>query len=218
MKFELVIFDLDGTVFDTRESVMNSVKGMIESENLKRLSEEEIKFFLGPPLEYSLNQIFGATGEDLSRLVAAYRKHYSEKEIFNTHLYDGMEDVFKTLKSKNIKIALATYKIEEAARKIFEHFNVDKYFDVMRGSVLGENLKKVDIMRNCMDYLNINDVDKILMVGDTENDFLAAIDLGCYYFGYTYGFGYKNLTDENLKYEKFLGFHDNAKDLLSVID
>ena len=218
MKFELVIFDLDGTVFDTRNSVLNSVKRMIESENLRRLSDEEIKFFLGPPLEYSLNKIFGVEGEDLNRLVASYRKHYGEKEIFNTHLYDGMEDVFKTLKDKNIKIALATYKIEEAARRIFEHFNVDKYFDVMQGSVLGKNLRKSDIMKNCMEYLNINDVNKILMVGDTENDFLAAIELGCYYFGYTYGFGYKNLTDENLNYEKFLGFHDHAKDLLDVID
>lgn len=218
-KFDLIVFDLDGTLFDTKQSIMNSVKRMIDSEKLRKLSEEEVQSFLGPPLIGSIKRLYPELTDDkIDELVKVFRKHYSEKEIFNTALYDGMLGVLEKLKKDGYKIALATYKQIKCVNAIFEHFDITKYFDSMHGTNDKIGITKADIIKEAMDDCNVHDVNRICMVGDTEHDFNAAIKLELYFIGMTYGMGYNGITEKELKYEKFLGFCDEAGKILSKIE
>ena len=191
---------------------------MIEHEDLRRLTDEEVRSFLGPPLESSMNRHYPElSDEEIHRLIDVYRDHYMNVELFNTDLYPGMLDVLKTLKSEGYKVSLATYKILTCVKPLFDHFDITKYFDTLRGSEIGKNLTKVDIINLAIKDCGIKDLRKVCMIGDTEHDFRGAIQCGINFIGMTYGFGYTGMNDDELIYKEFLGYCDTAPDILNKL-
>lgn len=217
-KFDLIVFDLDGTVFDTKQSLLNTVRYVIQNEGLHQVSDETVKSFIGPPLEYSFKAAYPEIPQqELTRLIKVFRTHYKNVELFNTKLYDGIEDVFIKLKEENYKIALATYKAEDCAKMLFEHFNLTKYFDSIKGAIENLNYTKVDIINRAIKECAISDLNKICMIGDTEHDFRGAIHVGIYFIGMTYGFEFSGLTDEEKKYKNFIDYCDKAEEILKFV-
>ena len=216
-RFDLVIFDLDGTLFDTKDSIISSVCLAAKNLGYKDLSDEDKKVFLGPPLDYSVPIVFKTNDEDTKKFIDEYRKVYFDTEMYKTNLYDGINDLLDKLKNNNYKIALSTYKSQKCLKNLFDYFDITKYFDCLNGTTEHED-DKTNILRRSMEMTGCNDPEKVVMIGDTEHDLKAARKIGCYFIGMTYGFGYKDLTDEDNNYNKTICYLDNANNIFDNIE
>ena len=134
-------------------------------------------------------------------------------EELDGELYDGIKELFAELCKRGIKPAVATYKREDYAIKLLKHFGFDEYTDIMYGGDHENRLKKKDIIEKCIRTANIEDIGRVVMIGDTESDAIGAEKIGVDFLGVTYGFGFKTIDD--IKKVKAVGGVDHATELLN---
>ena len=217
-KFDLILFDLDGTLFDTAKTLLDSIKGAVKIAGLRELTEDELNTFIGPPVVFSLKGYYPhLSNEEIDNLTTLYRDYYMKNEMLKANLFPGMLDVLKGLKENGYKVALATYKLMKCVIPLFENKDVAKYFDTLRGSTAEIGMSKTDIMRWAIEDCKITDCDKICMIGDTEHDLRGAINLGISFIGVNYGAKFKGLTEEEKNYEKIVAYVDNAIEILDYL-
>ncbi len=198
---ELVIFDLDGTLFNTKRGIVKAIKKAIETENLEPLSEDIYDTFIGPPIQQTFAKVYGVSAERGNELAVVFRKYYGQDDyILMTDEYDGMRQALKDLKSRGIKTALATFKKEKMAWKICRHFGYDGYLDSIHGSDEEGKRQKPDIIELCMKDCGCSDPKKAVMVGDSIFDAKGAMKAGTRFAGVTWGFGFST-EDEILSFE-----------------
>lgn len=201
-KYNLIIFDLDGTLIDTREGVLISFKYVFDKYNLSISDDESINRFIGPSLLKTFRDHFNLKGDELFGAINDFREYYANGNIFKAKLYDRMEYILNELKRQKYLLAVATNKNEVHAHMVLEHFGIDKYFDIMEGSNRTETLQKKDIINNVLSKLNI-DNGNALMIGDATTDLEGAMLSKVDFLAVCYGFGFrdeKSLIDNNIKY------------------
>ena len=214
MKYKLVIFDLDGTLFDSSLGAIKSIDYTIEKLNLTPLSDDVKKTFIGPPIYNSLKNTYNLSDEEAKKATEIFRDVYKNKFLFEAEVYEGIVELLKQLKEK-YKLAVASYKRDDYCKMLLEHFDLAKYFDYIMGADADNKLKKSDIVQCCMDNLGVTNPSEAVLIGDTEHDALGAEALNMDFIGVTYGFGFKN-KDDDKKY-KSIAFVDNTKDILNYI-
>ena len=188
--YDYLLFDLDGTVVDSGLGVTNSVMYALKKWGIEVENREKLYVFLGPPLVDSFSEHFGFSHEDSLRCVEYYREYYNEKGIFENTVYDGIVDVLVKAREMGKKIILATSKPEEYAKQILEHLGLLQYFDFVAGATMDESRnEKAGVIRYAVESLNINDVSKIVMIGDRKFDVIGAAEHGIDTIGVLFGFG-----------------------------
>ena len=188
--YEVVLFDLDGTVSDSGEGITNSVKYALKKFGIEEEDYEKLKRFVGPPLYASFENYYGFTHEKAVEAVKYYREYYNAGGIFELELYDGIIDLFKSLKAAGKKIILATSKPEIYAEKIAEKFGFSEYFDNISGALLdGSRIDKADIISYALGRIGNPDISTCIMVGDTAFDVVGAAAFGMDSVGVTWGYG-----------------------------
>nr|HPJ40321.1 HAD hydrolase-like protein [Spirochaetota bacterium] len=95
--FTDILFDLDGTISDSREGIMLSAAYALEKMHITEKDKERLKRFAGPPLHDSFRNIYGLEGADTDRAIAMYREHYGETGMFRCAPYPGIPDLLETL-------------------------------------------------------------------------------------------------------------------------
>lgn len=188
MEYDLVIFDLDGTLLDTSPGIFGSVRYAEQTLNLTPITDEELREFVGPPPKDMYKKKYNLSDEDAMKATNAHRKYGIEKAIYEAEKYDGMEEVLRELKDRNIKLAVATLKKQNIAEKVLEHFDIKDYFDAIVGMNDEETLTKKMTIEKVID---MTEASKALMVGDSEYDYNGASEAGITFIGVTYGFGFK---------------------------
>ena len=209
-----VIFDVDGTLIDGTEGIINSVKYAISKMGLKQLPKSELISFVGPPIQNSVKEKFNLNDSDAQTFANIFRKKYAEGDVYLAKVYSGIYDLLDFLKEKNFKLGVATYKREDYAIKLVKYFNFDKYFDSVCGADNENKLTKYDILVNCKNNLGCENKNNI-MVGDTLHDAEAAQKLEIGFIGVTYGFGFKN-RDDAKKYNPLFAVNE-PKEILEFI-
>lgn len=193
--FETVVFDVDGTLLDTTEGVLASVKYTIEQFGLNNLAEEQLKAFIGPPIQDSFARTYGLDGPVLQELATVFRNRYKSVDLLKAKPYEGIYEVFEELVKNGKKIAVATYKRQDYATEILKHFGFDKYTNILYGADHENKLKKKDIIEKCLHDTGTLDYEKAVMIGDSDNDAIGAEKIGISFIGVTYGFGFKTKED-----------------------
>ena len=123
-------------------------------------------------------------------MVTLYREYLTVTGIFENSVYDGVEEMLKTLKQAGIKIAMATSKPEKFAKIIADHFGLAQYFDVIGGACMDETrTEKQDVIRYVLEQCEEKELDKIVMVGDRSYDILGGHAEGLKVIGVLYGYG-----------------------------
>ncbi len=196
-KYKAVVFDLDGTLLDTSAGIIKSVDYTIKKMGLSDLSPIRKRSFIGPPIQNSFRETYSLDDEATALAAGIFRKQYSEVDLFEAQPYEGILDLLDLLRRNQIKIGVATYKREDYALKILEHFGISDYCDSMRGSDFEGKYTKQVIIELCIDDLNVSK-QEVLMVGDTENDRIGAERAGVDFLGVGYGFGYTLAQGVNL--------------------
>ncbi len=209
-----VIFDLDGTLFNTGPGIVAAIKETVKNEGLKLLPDQVYDSFIGPPIEESFCRFYGADTKEGVRLAVKFREFYGRDEyLYRIEEYEGMRQTLKELKERGVKTALATYKKEFMAQKICRHTGYDKLLDSIHGSEPDGKRTKPDIIRLCMQDCGSGSKGTI-MAGDTDLDAEGAKVAGIDFVGVTYGSGFDKKEDI-LKYEGARAV-DSPKEILDL--
>lgn len=183
---KIVLFDLDGTLTDSSEGILNSVRYMLEKKGLPIPDAETLNSFIGPPLTDTLQELYGLTEDEGNAAVKVYREYYGEEGIKQLSVYSGIEDVLAKLE-KEYCLVVATSKPEFYAKKIIETTGLARYFSGVYGADLsGKRSKKTDVIAYALDQLEGTSA---VMVGDRKFDILGAKANFLRSIGVLYGFG-----------------------------
>ncbi|MGN1089605.1 MAG: HAD hydrolase-like protein [Huintestinicola sp.] len=193
--FDLAVFDVDGTLLDTTEGVLSSVKYTIDHFGFEPLSEQKLKKFIGPPIQNSFADAYGLSGDILQEIAGVFRNRYKDEDLLKAKPYDGIYEAMNMLADKGVKIAVATYKRQDYAEKILRHFGFDRYTEIMYGADHENKLKKRDIIEKCIKDSGISDYSSVVMIGDSDNDAVGAQGIGVNFIAVTYGFGFDSTED-----------------------
>ena len=182
-----ILFDLDGTLTDSGEGIMNCAKLALEHYGLPIPSEAELRTFVGPPLHDSFIR-FGVPAEEADNAIKIYRSRYIPIGKFENHPYAGICEVLEKLKTLGHTLYVATSKPESMSVEILEHFDMAKYFDIIAGASFDRSRSSKEdviayLLNQCGDY------DAKLMVGDTAFDVIGAKAHGIPTVGVAWGYG-----------------------------
>jgi len=198
-KYEYILFDLDGTLTDSSEGIMKSILYALDTMGVERPSDETLKLFIGPTLDYSFRTYMKFDEDTIKEGVRLYRERYSTVGKFENRPYDGIDKVLELLKNKGCKLLVASGKPETFVIDIMKHFDLMKYFDFCAGSTLdGTRSTKDDIIAYAFDKMNItpDKYDKVLMVGDRKFDVNGAKIIGIDCLGVRFGFAPEGELEE----------------------
>lgn len=184
-----ILFDLDGTLTDSRVGIIQSVRHALIVEGFDAPPEGELNWIVGPPLRASFKTLVGSDDQALAeRLLARYRERFEPIGMFENLVYDGVHDMLATL-SQSAQLFLATSKPRVYAEKILKHFQLDQFFVGIFGAELDGSIdSKTDVIRALIDATHIHP-NHAVMVGDREHDVMGAAANGIQTIGVTYGFG-----------------------------
>lgn len=188
--YKAIMFDLDGTLLDTREGVEYAVKKTISQLGLEMPSNEILHEYVGPPMQWSFLIHYKLKEKDALDAATLFRKIYKEQSLLKAKTYNRVYETLDKLKKAGIKICVATNKSHNNAVSVMEHFGILKYCDSMHGSDMAGVLKKVDIIRLCLKDIRLLE-SEVLYVGDSEFDYEGASRAQIDFLGVTYGFGFK---------------------------
>ncbi len=189
-QYELVLFDLDGTLTDSCEGVTNSVEYALNKFGITVKDKTELQKFIGPPLIVSFMEFYNFSEEQAEQAIAFYREYYTEKGIMENEVYAGIEDVLASLVKAGKRLCVATSKPEPFAKQILEYFNLSKYFEYIAGATLDEKrTQKEEVIEYALEQCKLTDRTKAIMVGDRKYDILGASKCSLDSIGVLFGYG-----------------------------
>lgn len=213
-KLDAILFDLDGTLTDSGEGIMNSTRYALRKMGVPVPSDESLRTFVGPPLTESFGKHCGMTEAEAEQTVRAYREYYADRGIFENRVYDGVPEMLKSLADDGFRLILATSKPEHFARQIMEHFHLDGYFFYIGGALTdGRRKEKAEVIAYVMETTGI-DPARCLMIGDRLYDVEGAAEFGIPTVGVLWGYGSK----EELERAGALYIAEHPEQIKEIID
>lgn len=191
--FKLIIFDLDGTLLDTGRGIAKCVASTLGKMGFRVPSEDVCKTFVGPPLKKRFLELYDADEKTADAVMKAFREEYGKGDVYLADRYAGMDECLAALRG-HYTLAVATYKREDHAKQLLEKFDLAQYFDAICGSDAAATMTKIQIVASAAERLGVPLADCV-MVGDSDNDAVAAEQLGMQFIGVTYGYGFKSEAD-----------------------
>ena len=189
--YSYLFFDLDGTLTDSKEGILNSLRYAFEKMGHPVPAEETLLQFIGPPLQVSFERYCGLSQEPALAGLRLFRERYVHIGQFEHIPAPGMAALLARFKTEGYVLALASSKPEATCLQICEHFSFTPSLAVIAGSPPGGDWEKEDVIREAMRRLGLtaDRTAEILMVGDRKFDVLGAracgIDcVGVEFFGY----------------------------------
>ena len=187
MKQKAIFFDLDGTLTDSGEGIINCATLALEHFGLPVPSREEMRVFVGPPLDQTLIK-FGVPPEKAQEGIDVFRSRYLVVGKFENSPYPGIHQLLETLKKQGHRLFVATSKPETTSVEILHKFELAEYFEVICGATLdGTRVHKADVIAYLLG--KIGTPEDILMVGDTAFDVIGAAAHGIKTIGVSWGYG-----------------------------
>lgn len=171
--YDLIIFDFDGTLLDTAPDVHSCVNETLHAMNLPQITLEHSRKAIGPGPDNFAKVVLGNDGHHrLDEFIVIFRPIYYDRCMDKTCPFPGINETLQILSSVNL--AVATNKPLKFTQKILDGFNLSHFFKYIAGPEMVERLKPYpDMILHVLEELKISP-DRSLVVGDTDNDILAA--------------------------------------------
>ena len=175
MKYKVIFFDLDGTLTDPREGIVNSIQYAADYYGIKTEKQDLLKY-IGPPLKDTFKELLGERYTDKlgEEAVSKYRERYANGGIFENKIYPNVKETLALLKEKGFVLCTASSKPQVYVKQILEYFDIDKYFDYVGGATLDGKISRKEDVINRVISDNGFSPDEILMVGDRKYDLTGA--------------------------------------------
>ena len=207
-----VLFDLDGTLTDSGEGIINCAVFAMERLGIPVPPREELGVFVGPPLWDTFRQ-FGVPSDRVDEAVEIFRSRYVPSGKFENTPYPGIRETLEALRAQGRKLYVATSKPEVTAREILEHFDLSRYFAEICGATVDKTrTSKEDVIT----YLLSLDAcrENSVMVGDTAFDVIGAAAHGIPTIGAAWGYG----KTEDMVSAGAAAIARSPEDLLRIIE
>ena len=187
MTQKAIFFDLDGTLTDSGEGIINCATLALEHFGLPVPSREEMRVFVGPPLDQTFMK-FGVPAEKAQEAIEVFRGRYRTIGKFENFPYPGIREALQTLKDQGHRLFVATSKPEVLANEVLGHFALTDFFEQIAGATLdGSRSHKADVITYLLQL--VGDTGETVMVGDTEFDVIGAAAHGIPTIGVSWGYG-----------------------------
>jgi len=192
-----ICFDLDGTLVNSFDTILNSTIKTLKQLNIgNSLRESDLRIRIG----HHFSDIFKELKidvADIEHFISIYKENYFDF-IDQSELYPFVKETLTKLKQNNFFISLLTTKGQDQAEKIIEHFKISEFFDLIMGRRIDMPVKPnpeplIEICKS----LKVK-TEETLIAGDTELDILCGKRAGTFTCAVTYGYREK----ENLLKEK----------------
>lgn len=182
-----ILFDLDGTLTDSGEGIINCAAFTLEHYGLPVPSRETMRVFVGPPLHESFLK-FGVPAEQTEEAIRIYRSRYIPIGKFENSPYPGIRELLEKLVAEGHKLYVATSKPENTSVEILDHFDLSRYFTRICGASMDlSRNSKADVIAY---LLKLNGkTENAIMVGDTAFDVIGAKAHGIPTIGVSWGYG-----------------------------
>lgn len=188
--YDVVLFDLDGTLTDSKIGITKSVQYALSKFNIREDNLDNLESFIGPPLSESFQKNYGFEPSQAQRAVDFYREYFSTSGMYENAVYPGIPDLLADLKSKSKELIVATSKPTVFANQILDIFNLCQYFTAVVGSQLdGTRTSKTEIIAHVLSSLGKSKENSAVMVGDREHDVIGAQGNAIDSIAVTYGYG-----------------------------
>lgn len=214
MKYEAVIFDLDGTLTDTLADLRNSVNFALSQFGFHERTAEEIRSFVGNGVRrlIYLSVPENTPDETAEKCLDVFKAYYKDHSCVETKPYDGIIEMLSELKSRGIKTAVVTNKMHAAAVDIVKLF-FDGLIDVTIGQIDGVAQKpKPDGIYKALEMLGVPK-EKAIYAGDSEVDCLTAKNAEIPCIGVAWGFRDREIL-ENSGAEFIFNKAENILDII----
>lgn len=171
---EAILFDLDGTLIDSRRDLANSVRYLQARYQHPKSSLEQVRTFIGDGVVKLVQRALPALPEHkLPEAIAVFKQHYRDHCLEHTQAYPG---VLRTLEHfRHKKLAVVTNKPVRISGYMLEALGLAKYFRVLiGGDSLPQKKPHPEPVRNALRTLQVSSSRKALVVGDSANDILSG--------------------------------------------
>lgn len=197
MNWKLVVFDLDGTLIDSRMDLVVAVNATREHFGMEHLPPETVASYVGngaPVLiRRSMGESFGEEG--LKEALDYFIHYYNEHALDYTVLYPGVLGALRTLRAKGIPCAVLTNKPVRISKKIIEALDLSQYFfETYGGNSFDTKKPDPEGLLRLMKAAQ-STPEETLMVGDSRVDIETARSAGCPSCGVTFGLQPETLHD-----------------------
>ena len=182
-----IIFDVDGTLFDTRDGIIQALNYVLKVHGRSEIKKEDEARYIGPPIKKSLMEFQGMEELEADEATALYRKSYVEKFIGDSIWYDGAVETLKELKDRGWILGIATMKTMPQLEALIRDFNCGDLFSVLKAAKEDGSLSKSQMLKDIKE--EYQDAKKFVMVGDTMGDYKAAKEAGYEFVAADYGYG-----------------------------
>ena len=187
MTQKAILFDLDGTLTDSAEGILNCVAPALEHFGLPVYDRDTMIVFVGPPL-YDTFPKFGVPADGVQTAIDIFRARYCTLGKYENKPFPGIVEMLTTLRAQGHKLYVATSKVEDQAVDILEHFDLAQYFDIIAGATRdGSRSTKEDVIAYLKEQAG--SIGEAIMVGDTIFDIQGAVAHHIPGIGVEWGYG-----------------------------
>ena len=182
-----ILFDLDGTLTDSGEGIMNSAVYALSHFGIDAPPNEQLRTIVGPPLTESFIR-FGVPQDRAEEAIQIYRSRYLPTGIYENSPYPGIYQLLEQLRTDGHKLYVATSKPEWIALKVLNHFDLAKYFDTICGADSDTSRNsKAAVIEHLLEKCGAQE--NPIMVGDTAYDVIGAKTHNIPCIGVSWGYG-----------------------------
>jgi phosphoglycolate phosphatase len=190
-----VIFDLDGTLTDSRPGILRTARYALDrlykASGGKTIASDkaDLNSMIGPPLRETFKELVGAG--NVEQMMGYYRERYTTIGLLENSVYDGVPHALDELQKTGCRLFVATSKNEIDARRILDHFGLTRYFKEIYGALNdGGRAVKTELLTFLLGRERINaKVSRVAMIGDRKFDALGARGVGISAMGALWGYG-----------------------------
>jgi phosphoglycolate phosphatase len=210
-----LIFDLDGTLIDSKRDLIHSVNAMLGEMGRARLDEETISGYIGHGAPVLVSRALGgnAKEEELRRALQFFLGYYEEHKMDTTCAYPGIPDALAELSRKKVPMAVLTNKPVKISVRILDSLGLASHFRVIYGGNSFETKKPNPFGANKI----LNEFGaqprEAMLVGDSEVDVQTARNAGTIAAAVNYGFGVHDRTQHPADI-----YLDKLSDLVPFVD
>lgn len=185
-----ILFDLDGTLTDSRPGILKSIRHALEENGLTAPSEADMQWCIGPPILETFGKLVSPTApEKIDAVVASFRARYGSIGLFENSVFPEIESTLTALQAAGHTLHVATSKMEPFAVRVLDHFNLARFFVSIDGSdYQGNRADKGDLIAHILREQAIV-AKNAVMIGDRSHDMHGAAKNGVASIGVLWGYG-----------------------------
>ena len=189
MKYEAVIFDLDGTLLDTLEDLCGSTNFALSKFGYPERTLKEVRSFVGNGIGKLIERALpgGIENGDYNAVLEEFKRHYAANCNNKTKAYPGIYALLDALKTSGIKMAVVSNKVDSAVKELCERY-FNGYFEVTVGEREGVRRKpSPDSVLAAINILNTK-TEHAVYIGDSEVDIETARNSDMDFIAVSWGF------------------------------